>query len=479
MTPLGRGPFDIYALALPRGLGFGDRPPFEAWQSNDGIACAILTRDVGDGSIGLIVMRRRADDVWTVTMDAAGMTDVEAVRARAASEIKEGEPPEPLPSNQPRRPPLHDPRGRELSPIFRMLASPTHRHVAWLLNQLYLSLPRPDRNWAGDCQTENFHARLWEAQLLASFREQGLHVAQPIGSPDFRIENRRGEVAWIEAVTANPRERFEPVGAQPTFRPVDPTELFFGNAALRFAKTIGSKLQRRYPELEQVAGKPFALALADFHAAASMMWSREALIGYLYGVGSRVVEVEGKRVAIPEQVDYLLGGSAFPAGLFANGEHDELSAVIFTNACTLSKFNRRMISSGASDHGYRYVRYGKFFDRSDGAFDGIPFCLDVASEKYRRLWHYGYEPWCAELEVFHNPFARHPLPETLLPEATHWIEVDGQLVSRPFYSTNILWSGTIVQKKSETMPTYETVPSYLAELTSRQGDLSEDRVEER
>jgi len=30
--------FDIYALSLPRGHAFGDRPPIEAWQSEDGLA---------------------------------------------------------------------------------------------------------------------------------------------------------------------------------------------------------------------------------------------------------------------------------------------------------------------------------------------------------------------------------------------------------------------------------------------------------
>jgi hypothetical protein len=71
MKTLGRGMFDVYALALPRGHGFGERLPHEAWQSGDGKACAIVTRHAEDGSIGLIVMRRRADGVWAVTLDNA------------------------------------------------------------------------------------------------------------------------------------------------------------------------------------------------------------------------------------------------------------------------------------------------------------------------------------------------------------------------------------------------------------------------
>jgi hypothetical protein len=30
--------------------------------------------------------------------------------------------------------------------------------------------------------------------------------------------------------------------------------------------------------------------------------------------------------------------------------------------------------------------------------------------------------------VFHNPYARHPVPHELLPEATHWFEHDGEKI---------------------------------------------------
>lgn len=470
MKRLGRGMFDVYALALPRGHGFGERVPDDAWQSEDGQACAILTRHAEDASLGLIVMRRRADGVWAITLDNAPQADIAAAIALAERELRPERPPVPVPAGVPHRTPLYDLQRREPSQIFRLLSARTHQNVAWLLNQLYLSLPRPDTNWAADCQTENFHTRLWEAQLLASFREQGLLVTQPVESPDFRIENRKGGGAWVEAVTANPQTRFEPVNARPTFQPEEPTELFFGAAALRFAKTLGSKLQRGYAGMPHVAGMPFAIALADFHAPASMMWSREALLGYLYGMSAEVIEVDGERIANAGEASHLLGESGFPAGLFRDDMHAELSAVIFTNACTLGKFNRLAISAGAPDHGLRYVRYGKFFDRQPGALDGIPFSLDVAGDAYRGLWPQGYEPWCAELEVFHNPHARHPLPLALLPEVTHWIEVDGELVCRSHYETNILWSGTLIQDQADEIPTYEGVPAYLESVARRRAE---------
>jgi hypothetical protein len=57
MIELPRGKFDVYALALPRGHGFGDQLPREAWEAENGTAWAIVTRHVDYGDIGLIANR--------------------------------------------------------------------------------------------------------------------------------------------------------------------------------------------------------------------------------------------------------------------------------------------------------------------------------------------------------------------------------------------------------------------------------------
>lgn len=446
--------FDVYALALPRGYGFGKRPPVSAWQSDDGLAFGVITRHVESGEFGILAMRRRMDHVWSKTAEEVSFSSKEEATTKLEPLLLSGMPMEPLLLNT-ARPALHDIGTREPSEGFRLLTTPSHQIAAWTLNQLYLSLPDPDKNWAGDCQTGNFHTRLWEAQLLASFREQGLLVTQPHTSPDFQIENRKGGTAWVEAVTANPTEPYNHVNAPPSTQPENHNELFFGPAAVRFAKTIGSKLQREYHLLPHVISNPFIIAIADFHAPASMVWSREALIGYLFGSGANSEDIDGKRVAVPTTASHLLGDTAFPAGLFANAEHEELSAVIFSNTCSISKLSRVGISAGADTNGFRYTRIGNFFDRAPGALRGIPFCLDITSKEYRALWPQGYEPWSAEMEVFHNPHARHPVPLALLPEATHWFDRNGETICESIYETSILWSQTLIQNQSDRMPTLD------------------------
>lgn len=477
MKPLPQFLFDVFALALPRGHGFGDEPPGEAWQDEAGDAIAAITQSDATKAFGTLVMRRREDLVWSVSAHERGLPSLDSARKLAARKLAiEGR--LPVPPGTPRRPALYDLQGREPTEMFKLLVQPSHVRAAWMLNQLYLALPNPDPNWGTDCQTANFHTRLWEAILLACLREQGHLVTQPYEAPDFRIDNRRGGEAWIEAVTANPRERFEHVGAIPTMGPSDPRELFLGPAALRFAKTLGSKLQRRYDRLPHVEGKPFALALADFHAPGSMMWSRQALGGYLYGMMAEAREVDGRKIAVSTDAAYLLGDIGFPAGLFRDDKHAELSAVIFSNAATIGKLNRVAVSAGGDSAGLRWVRYGEFFDRREDALKGIPFSLDVGSDEYRRLWSQGYEPWSAELEVYHNPHAQHPFSRHLLPEATHWFEADGEIVCASHHETSILWSQTLILDRDDSVPSYDEIPMFLQSLAERRRASGGDATQE-
>jgi hypothetical protein len=362
---------------------------------------------------------------------------------------------------------LYDLQDRIPSDLFKCLFQPYHHLAAWTINQLYLAIPNPDTNWAGDFQTDNCHTRMWEAHLLASFREQGMLVTQPELSPDFLIQNRAGDEAWVEAVTANPQIRFNHFNAEPIDPPAALLEKTLGPAASRFAKTLRTKLQKGYDQLPHVLGKPFAIALADFHAPSSMVWSRASLMSYLYALHPTAAEAGSVRVALAGEELELLGGEKIPAGLFRSPVCSELSAVIFTNSCAISKFYRVPVSGGASDNDYRYVRFGDIWDRTAGATHGIRFCLDITSTAYRSLWPQGYEPWSADLEVFHNPHAKYPFPRSLLPEATHWFQQGDDIVCESHYETAILNSMTLVMPKSKPMPSIEEIRAMLDQHDGR------------
>ncbi|MDV0439813.1 hypothetical protein [Xanthomonas sacchari] len=456
MEPLPLPLFDVFALALPRGLGFGENPPKGAWRSADWITICALTTNRTSGRFGVLVMRRREDDVWAILRredDSFSEMEAMAIISQACEEPATRLPVSP---GTKRRPPLVDQNSRELSGIFKLLAHPCRERGAWILNQLYLAMPNPDDNWASDCRTGNFHTRLWEALLFASLREQGLLVTQDHPSPDFHVSNRNGGEVWVEAVTANPSVPYDHAHAQEAEPPIDSKERMLGSAAARYAKTLKSKMDRGYARMPHVIGRPFAIAIADFHAPGSMVWSRVALAGYLYGFYAREMEVQGKRVAVAEEVYTLPGEPKIPAGLFFTPEGEELSAVIFSQGATLAKLSRVPLSFGAPSSGYRYVRFGELSDFTPGALRGIPFSMDVNTDEYRALWTpYGYEPWTAEMEVFHNPNAKNPLNPALLPEAAHWLPVDGVMDCKMFFKNTVLRSRTLIQGTEQPVPTVD------------------------
>ncbi len=459
MIELPRALFDVYILSLPYGHSFGNAPPIEAWQSESGVAFGAITQDMHTGQFGLIALRRQVDHIWRIAIDERRINTKAQVLEKLKNYLS-NDSFQPLQSNRAPRRQLHDLDGRTPSDLFKVLFNKSHRPAAWILNQLYLCFPKPDENWVSDFQTSNTHTRMWEAHLLGSFKEQGLKVTQDFESPDFKIETRSGKCAWVEAVTANPKEPYNHVNAKNTSIPKDIKERTIGESAVRFAKTIGNKLDRKYHLKDHVNGQVFTLALADFQSPGSMMWSRESLICYIYGQFVDVHTENGIEVAQATKIDKLLGKTKFPAGLFSNAKHEELSAIIFTNSCSISKFNRVPISAGADTEGLRYTRVGQFYDRSPKALKGIDFCLEITSNEYRSLWPQKYEPWSAEIEVFHNPFAKNPLDHDLLPEVTHWFERNGELISESYYETSILWSSTVIQSPNDTPLTHQILKQY-------------------
>jgi hypothetical protein len=94
--------------------------------------------------------------------------------------------------------------------------------------------------------------------------------------------------------------------------------------------------------------------------------------------------------------------------------------------------------------GLSMEREGIIFDRTPGALEPKSFSLDVLSAEYAALWP-GGEAWCQEMEVFHNPGARHPLDFDLIPGATHWFEKDGVVQCAAYWECSVLSSVTRVR----------------------------------
>ena len=174
-----------------------------------------------------------------------------------------------------------------------------------------------------------------------------------------------------------------------------------------------------------------------------MVWSREALPTYLYGIYPDADSTpEGEKIR-GVKVNYLNCEGEIPAGLFRDPTFSHVSAIIFSNAATLSKFNRMGFLAGWRPPGLKLQREGHFFDRTPGARNSIPFSHDILSEEYARIRPWG-EAWCQELEVYHNPLATNPLSFGLLPGATHWFDRNGEVKCSTIWEWSVLSSITLI-----------------------------------
>ena len=311
-------------------------------------------------------------------------------------------------------------------------------------------------NFVTDFQPNNFASRLFEIYLLAWFRKQGIAVWQDHPSPDFQIP---AGGATAGSRPSPPIRQFpDRAGSVPgVHAPEDSDERLTGATAERFAKTLRGKLQRGYQSLPHVAGQPFAIAIADFHESGSMVWSREALPTYLYGMKA-YVEGEGEeRRAASVAITHLTGKDKIPAGLFRDPAFAHLTGVLFSNAATLAKFNRMGFLAGCRPPGLDMVRHGILFDRTPGAVGAIPFESPISAPAYEALWPQG-EAWCQELEFFHNPLAANPISFDLIPGATHWFESAGEIVCDTIWAKSVLSSVTDLRWPLETTCSPKTPP---------------------
>lgn len=392
------------------------------WRSESLNEIGILVANMQKKEFDIIAFRRQRDYRFIVTSKICGIASKNQAVLILEDAMRVGDALEPIPPGIKKRPALKKFDKKKIGDSFRLLVSDAHHYPALMaVGETYLAMPNPDDNFMSDLQTENFDARLWELYLFACFREQNLTVSQDQPSPDFLII-KDDLSCYVEAVTANSIEKNKGFPT-PKSAPADTNERLLGVSANRFAKTLHSKIQRNYEKLPHVQGKPFALALADFHAPGSMVWTRESLPSYLYGFSLKVTNETNKKTANVFPVDVLLGEFKIPAGLFRSPEMAHLSAVIFSNAGTLGKFNRMGYLAGYQPKGLRMSRCGILFDRTPAALEPIKFDFDILDTRYTELWP-GGEAWCQELELFHNPLAAHPIDIDLFPGATHWFESD-------------------------------------------------------
>jgi hypothetical protein len=283
-----------------------------------------------------------------------------------------------------------------------------------------------DGNFIEQFQTTGFDSRIFELYLFATFVEAGYALSDRTAVPDFTCTGLGGEFC-VEATTVNPsRDAQGQIIAPP---PVETKEQLIAfqkeYMPIKYAGPLTAKLAKKYWERENVSGKPLLFAIADFHAPASMMITRNGLPIYLYGNDyTWKHDDNGKLVITPFKVaSHTWGKKVVPSGFFNLPGAENVSAVLFTNAGTVAKFDRIGLLAGFGSKRVELLREGLAADPDPNASKPRPFRHRVNDADYSETWVEG-------VDIYHNPNALHPFDPDLLPGATHsWLRVDGQIES--------------------------------------------------
>ncbi|MGX5722825.1 hypothetical protein [Shinella zoogloeoides] len=323
---------------------------------------------------------------------------------------------------------------KKLHPYFEVLNDAGHMPARAALKEIGPWLAPSDPHFVKEFQTTAFDQRIWELYLWAAFRELGFDVTQP-EAPDFSCR-APGIAFTVEATTVSPSTS-GPLAVHPEPKtPEEQADFLKHYMPIKFGSSLTSKLNKKnaagepYWDRAETKGKPFIIAVADFHKPAdlgslgSMTYSHSALWPYLYG--QRVVfeaKEDGRGFwRMVKGDEHVYGGKKIPTGFFDLPGAENVSAVLFSNAGTLPKFNRMGIRAGFVPENHMYIRQGFRYDPSPDAYVGIPFQEDVLSPEYE-------EYWSDELQVFHNPNARNPISPNTFGGITQYFFKGGDLHS--------------------------------------------------
>ena len=276
-----------------------------------------------------------------------------------------------------------------------------------MLEQVARGMDDPDGNLAQQFQTHGFDARTFEIYLQAMLVDEGHAVDRTNRQPDFIVE-KNGVRAAIEAVTANPTpdgtyKPYIPYHRSPRTRE-EAVEHLRNDVAMQFGSPLYTKLKKRYWLQPHIAGIPLILGVENFHEGALSI-SSTALSEYLFGIHHRSkIDPAGNLVVEADPAGMLTrGAKEMPSGFFDLEGAENVSAVLFSNAGTIAKFNR-MGHQGPYRGDLRMLRSGTCYDwRPNAAAPGL-FAYEVGDPAE------GAEPWREGTVLIHNPRAVRPLP---------------------------------------------------------------------
>lgn len=293
----------------------------------------------------------------------------------------------------------------DLHPHIKVAMLPQHAPSRDVVSAWAKGFPDRDGKFVKEFQT-TFNSSFWEIYLYAVFCEYGFTFDWTHAAPDFLLKHY-GKSICVEAVTANaadgkPKEWERPLDLENHV----PTDLDALNreAIIRLANAIDGKhrkYQASYSNKAHVSGKPFVIAVAPFEQPAFNLQYDRPIRAVLYDDYVDEAAYQKDRQAYPNgppnrQLGFVTkdNGADIELGLFTDDRLSHISAVLFSCTATWGKVDamaqqtedrRTLVSSvwGSEPDGRPRFRHGRPDEIGEKLEDG--------------------------LQVYHNPFAKHPL----------------------------------------------------------------------
>lgn len=329
----------------------------------------------------------------------------------------------------------------KLNPSFESLRSaPGYESARWMLDRVYQDFDDPERNFLEQFQTQGFDARIFELYLFAYFHFSDTIVERAKPNPDF-IVSRSGMRLALEATTVNPSTSgtFARDGKKVSeLTPQELRDYQEHELPMRFGSPLFSKLKKKYWELDHCRDLPFVLAMEAFHDEESLALSDHALIRYLYGkeqTGSWASNGQ-LQVDVSDIDEHTVTKKTIPSNFFGQPGAEHVSAVMFTNAGTITKFARMGFQYGIGCERTFMTRSGYSFHQHPDAMDPTYFSYDLDEPPLVESWGQG-------LVLMHNPQSLRPLPRNAFYDIVQGYIEDGMYKSdhptwHPFSSKTLI-----------------------------------------
>lgn len=307
-----------------------------------------------------------------------------------------------------------------------LLNSDAHEGARTLMQEAYSRMGDPNGNFVRDFQRNGFYARVFELCCGAYFACSGVDVDRTHESPDF-IVSKGGQRVAVECVTSNPTEgsntditalKIEPLSIEEV---LDKTMNEF---PVRMASILRKKLQNRYWDLPHCKGLPVVLMVGPFHEPGSQYYIDDSFARYLYGgydVHPRLVDRHGLPLTVPIRSHTYRGRSVKP-GFFQSTYSEMVSAVLYCNQFSISKFLRIAIQTGIETR-IQGTKWG--FLETPGRNEEIEireYECNVGGPSAP------IETWGQGITIFHNPNAKNAIPPGFFTTTAVYEQKDGALV---------------------------------------------------